>query len=67
MIARLEGVQFWKMATKSDDPPGFDGDQWIVEARRDGRYHIVDRWTGRDHGLESVGRHFLDLAGLGDV
>jgi hypothetical protein len=27
-----------------------------------GRYHIVDRWTGTDHDLESVGRHFLDLA-----
>jgi hypothetical protein len=67
VIARLEGVQFWQKATKSDNPPGLDGAQWIIEARRDGRYHIVDRWTGTDHGMESVGRHFLDLAGLGDV
>src|SRR5262245_31927728 len=67
VIARFEGVQFWQMATKSDALPGLDGAQWIVEARRDGRYHIVDRWTGTDHGLESVGRHFLDLAGLSDV
>jgi hypothetical protein len=67
VIARLDGAQFWHMATKSDDPPGFDGAQWIVEARRDGRYHVVDRWSDTDHGLESVGKLFLDLAGLGDV
>jgi hypothetical protein len=55
------------MATKSDDLAGFDGAQWIVEARRDGRYHIVDRWTGIDHGLESVGGLFINLAGLNAV
>jgi hypothetical protein len=67
VIAKLEGMQFWQMATKGDDLPGCDGAQWIVEARRGGRYHIVDRWTGTDHGLESVGRLFLDLAGPGNV
>jgi hypothetical protein len=66
VIARLEGVQFWQMASKNYDL-GFDGAQWIVEARRDGRYHIVDRWTGTDHGLESVGRLFLNLADLNAV
>jgi hypothetical protein len=64
VIARLEGVQFWQLDTTSD--AGLDGAQWIVEARRGGRYHIVDRWSG-NHGLESVGRLFLDLASLGDV
>jgi hypothetical protein len=65
VIARLEGVKFWQMATQSDEF-GLDGAQWIVEARRGGRYHIVDRWSG-NQGLKSVGRLFLDLAGLGDV
>jgi hypothetical protein len=66
VIARLEGVQFWQMATRFD-LVAFDGAQWIVEARRNGRYHIVDRWTGTDHGLESVGRLFLNLAHLNAV
>jgi len=64
VIAGLEGVQFWQMATNRVDLAGFDGAQWIVEARRNGRHHIVDRWTGTDHGLESVGRLFLKLANL---
>jgi hypothetical protein len=38
----------------------------LHEARRDGQYHVVDRWIGTDD-LESIGRFFLDLAGLGDV
>src|SRR5262245_42348787 len=49
VIAGLEGVQFWQMATQCDEL-GLDGAQWIVEARRGGRYHIVDRWSG-NHGL----------------
>jgi hypothetical protein len=64
MIAGLEGVQFWQMATKRN-VFGLDGAQWIVEARRAGRYHIVDRWAGT--GLEPVGRLFLNLANLNDV
>jgi hypothetical protein len=54
------------MATASRAISGNDGAEWIVEARRDGRYQVVFRWSGRD-GLESVGRLFLDLADLGDV
>jgi len=65
VITGLEGVQFWQMATNRDGIGGFDGAQWIVEARRDRRYHIVDRWGGA--GLESVGRLFLNLANLNDV
>jgi hypothetical protein len=65
VIAGLEGVQFWQMATSRYEF-GFDGAEWIVEARRDGRYHIVDRWSGSD-GLERVGRLFLNLAKLNDV
>jgi hypothetical protein len=67
VITRLEGVQFWQMAKNRADLVGFDGAQWIVEARRNGRYHIADRWTGTDYGLESVGRLFLNLAYLNDV
>jgi hypothetical protein len=66
LTAKLEEVQLWQMATRSKAFTGTDGAQWIVEARRDGRYHVVDRWDGTD-GLKSVGMHFLDLAGLGDV
>jgi hypothetical protein len=64
VIARLKEVQLWQMPTRSDNFGGKDGAQWIVEARRDGRYHVVDRWSGTDQGLKSVGKLFLEFAGL---
>jgi hypothetical protein len=67
VMTKLEEIQLWQMPTQSDVPLlGTDGAQWIVEARRDGRYHVVDRWIGAD-GLKSIGMLFLDLADLGDV
>jgi hypothetical protein len=66
VVARLDEIQLWQMPTRENRLPGTDGARWIIEARRDGRYHVVDRWSGTD-GLQSVGRLFLDLAGLSDV
>jgi hypothetical protein len=63
VIARLQRIQFWQMATTGGNL-GLDGAQWIIEARRDGRYHIVDRWGGTDSALGSIGRLFLNLADL---
>src|SRR5262245_15399458 len=66
LIAGLEELQFWRMATHSSLPPGVDGVTLMVEGRYDGRYHEVIRWMGTD-GLKSLGRLFLDFAGLGDL
>jgi hypothetical protein len=67
VIARLEDLQLWQMPTVSHDPwAARDGAQWIIEARRDGRYHVMDRSEGSDD-LQSVGGLFLDLAGLSDL
>jgi hypothetical protein len=67
VIARLEDLQLWQMPTVSHDLwAARDGAQWIIEARRDGRYHVVDRSGGSDD-LQSVGGLFLDLAGPSDL
>jgi hypothetical protein len=57
VIAEVQTIQFWHMATTGGNI-GADGAQLIVEARRDGRYHIVDRWEGTDSALGSIGRLF---------
>jgi hypothetical protein len=43
-ISLLDRSCYWQLPTKLDDM-GFDGAQWILEGVRDGRYHVVDRWT----------------------
>jgi len=63
VIARLEAIQFWQMTTTGGNF-GEDGAMWILEARRNGRYHIVHRWLGTDTALRSVGRLFVNLANL---
>lgn len=41
---RLRRLAIWKLpATRPD--MGVDGAHWIVEAVKDGRYHVVDRWS----------------------
>jgi hypothetical protein len=66
VVVQLVEMRFWRMRADTFNG-GLDGAQWIVEGRRDGRYNVVDRWSGTDAGVEAVGKHFLDLAGLSDV
>ncbi len=44
LVASLEDMKFWSLATSSSEL-GMDGAQWILEGSKNGRYHIVDRWT----------------------
>lgn len=59
----IDTVGFWDMPTTKREGVGFDGSQWIVEAVRNGRYHVVDRWSpqpGTD--MRGLGERFLALA-----
>ena len=42
---RAERSGLWKLPTKQPGAAGLDGAQWIIEAAKGGRYHIVDRWS----------------------
>lgn len=49
---------FWKLPARRDTKGevGLDGAQWIVEGSKDGRYHIVDRWSpSPDDPIHSLG------------
>ena len=49
-VGKFEGLldesNFWFLPTKWDPVQGFDGEEWILEARKNGKYHVVDRWSG---------------------
>lgn len=68
-LASLNESEFWQTTTDTDDIIGNDGAQWIIEARREGKYHFVDRWSQAEgvEKVQAVGRVFLDLAGLQEV
>ena|SRR3989338_3048472 len=44
ILEQFKKLDFWKLPVK-DDVMGLDGTQWIIEGVKEGRYHIVDRWT----------------------
>jgi hypothetical protein len=59
----IDKIGFWDLPTTRTDIMGLDGSQWIVEAVKDGKYHIVDRWSpdpGTD--MRTLGECFLSLA-----
>ena len=44
----LNNAGFWNSSTEQEDGAGCDGAQWIIEAVRGGKYHVVDRWSPKD-------------------
>lgn len=62
----LDGMRFFELPTSEELPFGMDGERWIFECVRNGRYHIVDRYCPdvieRDHALVDLGEQLLGLA-----
>lgn len=46
--ASLDRAGYWELPR--DAERGMDGEEWIIEAVRDGRHHLVDRWTPSPEG-----------------
>jgi hypothetical protein len=59
----LEQSSYWTLATDIDDV-GNDGAQWVLEGAREGRYHIVDRWSPKDSSYRRACSYLLELSGL---
>jgi len=75
-LERMEEVSFWKLASfekpyeigpngEKVDLIGVDGAEWIVEGVKDGKYHVVDRWSPEKGPVRVLGIVMLiDLAKL---
>jgi hypothetical protein len=65
-VAELNDLRFWELPTKEPKTAtvGLDGAQWIFEGTKDGRYHVVDRWSPKDGRYREL---MLKLVGLGRV
>ena len=72
-IARLAATSdFWAMAAPGPEPGEvrLDGARWILEARVDGRYHVVDWWSPAASGTEKEAAFrafFLKILSQGTV
>jgi hypothetical protein len=63
-LGKITGLLFWELAP-TREPGGVDGAQWILEGVKDGKYHIVDRWSPKDGPVRAIGLIMLtELAKL---
>lgn len=44
-LDRVEASGLWKLPMEQPGTTGLDGAQWVIEATKGGRYHVVDRWS----------------------
>ncbi len=60
---QLDSAAFWEMPTRNDHE-GLDGAQWLLEAIKSGKYHVVDRWSPSDGTYKNACLFLLGLTGL---
>ncbi len=59
-LAKIEQTDFWNILSQ-DTTPGLDGAQWIVEGVKNGKYHVVDKWSPKEGPIRELGLALLDL------
>lgn len=65
LTQKIDNINFWNLKTEQRDEAGKDGSEWIIEAVKDNKYHMVTRWTpseGRQDNIRSVGEFLVSLS-----
>lgn len=61
----LATAQFWTLPNFDPSHRGFDGTQFIVEGRRNGRHHVAHRWMPKPGAFRDLCTLLAVLGGLG--
>jgi hypothetical protein len=64
-IHLLHRACYWQLPTEDESERGDDGAQWILEGVKEGRYHIVDRWSPPGGSYQEACLYLLKISGLG--
>jgi len=54
-LGKIEENKFWELPTVDRSRMGTDGAAWVIEGVKDGRYHIVDRWSPDNGPVRVIG------------
>jgi hypothetical protein len=63
-VGLLEKSGFWAMPTREGDI-GLDGASFLLEGQKDGRYHVVCRWSPTDGNFLDACGYLLEISGRG--
>lgn len=58
-LKSLEDNRLWQLASVDRSLIGADGAAWVIEAVKDGKYHVVDRWSPNDGPIRVIGSVML--------
>ena len=63
---KLNKIDFWNIdpIENTNGSMGTDGAQWILEGLKDGEYHMIDRWNGKNKVTGEVCLYLLQISGL---
>jgi hypothetical protein len=62
---KIEEINFWQLRTEKKEDLGSDGSEWIIEAVKENKYHMVTRWTpsiDRQENFGIIGKYLLSLS-----
>ncbi len=63
-LEQIKNAGFWELSSY-EKTSGCDGAEWIIEGVKDGKYHVVNRWSPRNGPVRDLGmRLAFDLAHL---
>ncbi len=60
----VEKEGFWDLKAFDHSVMGADGAEWIIEGAKEGRYHVVDRWSPEKGPVYSLGMAMLRMSKL---
>lgn len=63
---KLKKIDFWSIdpIENTHGAIGTDGAQWILEGLKDGEYHMVDRWNGKNKVTGEGCLYLIQISGL---
>lgn len=64
---RFLSEKFFEIPAYEEGALGCDGSEWIIEAVRDGKYHIVSRWSPESGPVRTLGMQMIEIAIGGDL
>jgi hypothetical protein len=59
---KIKSTNFWELPTTEKELLGNDGSRWILEGKKLGKYHVVDRWCGGK--IKSLCKELIELTDL---
>ncbi|HKR12458.1 MAG TPA: hypothetical protein VJT15_10395 [Pyrinomonadaceae bacterium] len=60
----LDKANYWSMPSPDVREPGLDGMSFLLEAKKDGKYHVVYRWVPEDENFLALCGYLVEITKL---